>query len=116
MKPKDIHIGDILRVRQWEDMEAEFGRSEFSLGSTVFSHIRTKIPFVPKMRHLCGTIVAVSDISQSSDFITSCVWPEGEGSNQWVLSADMLEPAESPEDTTSYDPISTEELAKFLNS
>lgn len=28
MRDEDIHIGDVLRVRQWEDMAAEYGTTD----------------------------------------------------------------------------------------
>lgn len=117
MDYKDIHIGDRVRIRSWEDMAQEFGTR--ACGNSKF--IPTFIPFVWSMRRFCGQEFTVSKIRKFSQNNILIVWfyEEYHGG---LITQDMLEPAESAkepqmcEDTTAYDPISTEELAKFLNS
>ena len=47
MREEDIHIGDKLRIRQWDDMELEFGL--YDTGS-----IKCRLSFTEDMRYLCG--------------------------------------------------------------
>lgn len=78
-------IGDELRIREWEDMVAEFGLDEF--GS-----IDCKYSFPEDMKYLCGMDFTISEISplQGDDEYSS---EEGiEMEYGWSISSDMLEP------------------------
>ena len=47
MKDEDIHIGDVLRIRQWDDMVDEFGvKPSGDIGCSGV--------FVKNMKCLCG--------------------------------------------------------------
>lgn len=58
MRDEDIHIGDILLVRQWDDMVREFGVNEDG-------YIETNIGFGKSARALCGKQFTV--INESVD-------------------------------------------------
>lgn len=47
MQEKDIHIGDVLLVRQWDDMVREFG-------TDANGYINTRFGFRPDTKDLCG--------------------------------------------------------------
>lgn len=89
MRKEDIHIGDVLRIREWDDMVEEFGY-EFDDGD----YIDCDKVFTSKMNYLCGQKFTVKKISEYDGFLSE----EGiELSNDspvgaWVISADMLEP------------------------
>lgn len=81
MKFEDIHIGDAVRIRQYEDMAQEFGDPE-------------NVGFVYGMRYLCGQVFTVSDICQHA-------WLASDETNfdGYAIVAQMVEPAEQVENT-----------------
>lgn len=89
MRKEDIHIGDVLRIREWDDMVEEFGY-EFDDGDDIDCD---KV-FTSRMRYLCGQKFTVKEISDYDGFLSeedvevSVNSPLG----RWVISADMLEP------------------------
>lgn len=108
----DIHAGDILTFRQWDDMKSEFGvNANGDINTSPFIFTRS-------MRQFCGTKIHVKNIF-SDGLIISREEVEGGwvdlGAGKffvcnWKFCPNMFE------DESSYDPISTEELARFLNS
>lgn len=89
MRDEDIHIGDRFRIRQWEDMELEFGL-------TTVGDINCVYCFAKSMRYLCGrpfTIKAkeVGYLSEEGEEVDRSA-PGG----RWKISADMLEPVDDP--------------------
>ena len=103
MREEDIRIGDVLRIRQWEDMEAEFGVSPDG-------DIPCADTFTEYMRELCGrtfTVKAVHEYpSARSDY--DAEEPEFD---RWLISADMLEPVTPDEEIT---PVEPDSLFGFL--
>lgn len=106
----DVHSGDILTVRQWDDMASEFG---VNLNGDIMT---SPFLFTRSMKQFCGTTICVKDIS-SEGLITAFkaydddrVKLRDEYYFRWQLCPEMFE------DTSSYDPISTEELTKYLSS
>lgn len=95
MKQEDIHIGDVLRIREWHDMEKEFGLNRDG-------EINCRFVFVPSMRPLCGQRFTVKTIN-SNDTIISEEGIESDG-RIWHISADMLELCDE------YDQIAEESL------
>ena len=89
MRKEHIHIGDVLRIREWDDMVEEFGY-EFGDGDDIDCD---KV-FTSKMAYLCGQKFTVRGISDHDGFLSeedvelSVDSPLG----TWVISADMLEP------------------------
>lgn len=109
MRDEDIHVGDRLRIRQWEDMELEFGLS--GTGS-----IKCVCGFVKEMRYLCGrpfTIKAQEERRGHDAYLSEereefCRKAPG---GRWKISADMLEPAPSIE----IEPFTDNELENLLS-
>lgn len=107
MRKEDIHIGDRLRIRQWDDMELEFGL--YGSGS-----IKCEFGFVKNMRYLCGrpfTIKAREEdrgnyLSEEREEFR----PDAPG-GRWKISADMLEPIEEPVEIT---PFTDDEMRLLL--
>lgn len=88
MRDDEIHIGDVLQIRQWEDMKEEFGLEREGGILLVPSFSR-------KMRYLCGTQFTVKNIYK--DICGICYRSFEGGENErpfghWYISADMLEP------------------------
>lgn len=107
MKYRDIHVGDVLRIRRWEDMEAEFG-----LGDD--GEINCSFKFTKNMLPVCGQKFTVMKRDSRERF-----WSE-EGvekinlptwRDHWNISADMLEPWCEEE---IVEPVSEDSLFDFL--
>lgn len=52
----DFHVGDVVRIRDWDDMVAEFGIDRDG-------DIPCRAHFVRGMRRLCGNVFTITDIS-----------------------------------------------------
>ena len=88
MREEDIHVGDTLRVRQWNDMQREYG--------TLLGDINSPMPFVTQMQYLCGMTFTVKSVVNGADYT---VYHSEDGSeNDFYITADMLEPAFPPEE------------------
>ena len=103
MRDEDIHIGDVLRIRQWCDLVDEFGLDEdgkikFYIGSGYDS-----IPFwfSPNQRYLCGQTFTVNQIKSANGgyFYSSQenVEHSRDCGDRYIIVADMLEPFEEDE-------------------
>lgn len=94
MRDEDIHIGDVLRIRQWNDMANEFGIN-------AFGSINCRCVFITEMIHMCGKKFTVSKIYEDYG---ETMYNSAEGveydldgiildkDDTWGISADMLEP------------------------
>lgn len=95
----DIKIGDVMRVRQWDDMAKDaLHVDEYSIR---FSD--NDILFSVRMRGICGRIFTVSDINTSlvgTPIYSSLERVEGIEGEPWTywITANMLEPYEDDED------------------
>ena len=78
-------VGDRVRIRQWDDMEREFGLD--SLGD-----INCKLFFTRAMEGegLCGRTATIIDID--SDGGVDLAFDDKSGDLEWQYSTDMLEP------------------------
>lgn len=93
MKYRDIHVGDVLRIRRWEDMEAEFGLDDDG-------EINCPFKFTKNMRPMCGQKFTVMKRGSGERFFSEegvektnlSLWRD-----HWNISADMLEPLEDEE-------------------
>lgn len=101
MRIEDIHIGDVLRVREWDDMEAEFGLD--SVGDIPCPGL-----FVRGMEHLCGKIFTVEKIISGMRIV-----PVENDFGGWLISADMLEPIADKEFDIE---AANKALAEFLSA
>ena len=105
MNIEDIHIGDKVKIRQWDDMKAEFGVEK--------DYILCSFGFLEFMRPLCGMDFEVERIS--GDFV--CLIDESGLSPSKVLekpvsiSADMLELSDA---TISFEPFEDAALNGLL--
>lgn len=61
VKDEDIHIGDVLRVRQWEDMVSEYGMTDDEDYYYCAIKLNNDVKFLKKMAHLCGQVFTVSE-------------------------------------------------------
>ena len=71
-------VGDFVRIRQWKDMEDEFGTDSHS------GDISCKFIFTKEMKSLCGKEFEITHITSSGRI-------DGHGFS-YSISADMIEP------------------------
>lgn len=92
MRDSEIHVGDRLRVRDWDDMAAEF---RLDMDGDILIAPRgssgPRVWFVREMQSLCGQTFTVREIEDSS-VILSYVSEEPDP-RDWTITAQMLEPA-----------------------
>lgn len=85
--PEDFYIGQIVRIREWEDMEEEFGLS-------VNGHcILCKFKFLSSMKMVCGREFEIEKIKNDEIFFKD-MCPE---LACCLFSADMIEPIDCGE-------------------
>lgn len=78
VKPRDeVQVGDLVRIREWDDMKEEFGSNEAGIPCMYY--------FIERMRFLCGQIGRVK--RRCSEAIELDV-PETRG---YMLSTDMID-------------------------
>lgn len=87
MAESKYKVGDILRIRQWDDMLDEYGLIS---GST---SINVPFSFSSEMRYLCGVVFTVKSITQCGPYIRYCSY---ENTENGYISEEMLEPFEVP--------------------
>lgn len=91
MKKEDIKVGDVLRIRQWEDMKCEFGADKFDS----INIDDDNESFVAEMRYLCGKKFTVKEIGKANDRIRFVskegIEIEARNDCRWSISAGMLE-------------------------
>lgn len=119
MRLEDIHVGDVLRIREWDDMKSEFGLD-------FFGGIDCLAGFAPEMEYLCGKVFTVDHIDYRRDEVKARIWsregyetcdfPENSRNITWIITSDMLEPLfEQNSVEELYDPISIDDLRNFLS-
>ena len=82
-------VGDRVRIRQWDDMEKEFG-------TDAYGSINCHCSFTRSMRKLCGkkaTILHIGNFFSQNVSLTDFENCKGIETN-WYYSMDMLEPVE----------------------
>lgn len=94
MKAEDLVIGKRYRIRQWEDMESEFG--------TYFNGDLNN-GFSKGMRPLCGKTATLNIVI--GKFVRLFCWTNCDGlDTEWNFNADMLEEIEVEPFTDSDEP------------
>ena len=84
-----FHIGDMVRVRQWDDMERQYGIDEFG-------DIQVPLVFNTDMIHLCGNTYKVYEVRVRDDYglngVCQYLLREQNGERiPWDISEAMLE-------------------------
>lgn len=74
--------GDLVQIKSWDEMEKEFGLTEYG-------HINCRNKFIKQMRPFCGKVLTISEIS--NDLFGRCNVRFVEGSpGGWNYSTDMI--------------------------
>ena len=111
MKDSEIHIGDRLRIREWDDMAAEFETDDDG-DLEIYDAHRNRVWFTREMQYLCGQTFTVREIVEDS-VVWSYVSEEPDPTD-WTIIAPMLEPAGDPEPVSA--PEDSGGLFSFLLS
>lgn len=110
MRDSDIHVGDVLKVRLWEDMSREYVVDE--CGNMV---IANECSFIRSMKYLCGKTFTVKEkrvtVKGCMRYYSIENVEEFDGECAWFITAGMLEPFE--DDTDEFD-VATDEEIKLL--
>lgn len=82
-EPK-FKVGELVRIRQWDDMEKEFGLD-------ADGDIKTCVSFVTSMKHLCGKYAEIVSLDENDaevklKFFNCCGLD-----TSWGYSTDMIE-------------------------
>jgi len=85
MTTHTFKVGDRVRIRQWDDMEREFGTDSSSRCS-----ICTRTGFVLSMSNLCGTEATINSIDGDEVELTN--FSAIDCDTNWVFDIDMFEP------------------------
>lgn len=114
MRDVDIHAGDVLRVRRWEDMEAEYGLNrDGDIGNKDERDDKGRMSeeiFTSLMRPLCGKTFTVSEIHTYMTMVNDYRAEEPEFAG-FVFEAWMLEPLPCDE---KLEPMEPDALFGFL--
>lgn len=85
---REFKVGDVCRVRQWDDMKQEFGGDEYSINCPGWL-------FCDDMKGLCGKQFIIAAIQQDSSPAHNCkicIPEEKDGEFfGWRITTDMLE-------------------------
>ncbi len=100
-----IHVGDFVRVKDWDTIKREFGVHKNIFDGMVIAH--TWFSFTPVMANeLCGKMFTVTDISPNGEV-------KGHGTG-WALGSDVLELINLSSDEDN--PQQSEALTRFLEN
>lgn len=96
MKAEDLVIGKQYRIRQWDDMEKEFGMNGCG-------DIKTQYIFTEPMRPLCGKVATLVGVDSYGVYLKT--WIDCDGlDTEWCFNADMLEEIEVKTNADSDEP------------
>lgn len=85
-------VGDRVRIRQWADMEMEFGLD--SDGDIKCPHT-----FVKGMAHLCGRVATVTSVFEA--YRVGLKFDDESGRIAWTYTFDMIEPINAKQKTSA---------------
>ena len=89
MRERTFRPGDLVRIRQWDDMKQEFGTNGWG-------GIACKFTFVDDMAELCGMTAVIAEIDGQEVFFDSSSCENPEYAN-FRFSTDMIEHADEAE-------------------
>lgn len=100
MKDEEICVGDVLRVRDWEDMKNEY---KIDLDGDLWIPFKdheeaSGIWFVSCMKYMCGQIFTIREKKDHGSYFTYCSEErlEGKRGDSYIIVSDMLEPFNEP--------------------
>lgn len=91
-----FHIGDVVRIREWDDMVEEFDTETDDDGN---EYIACTFSFVSEMRKYCGQEYTIESIMGQEVFFVNheeLLQRDDIGGWTWNISVDMIEPYQPP--------------------
>lgn len=85
MRSDVFKSGDVVRIRDWDDMVEEFGIE--------YGEIKCDARFTEEMRYLCGKEFTVGDIvrrSSSQELLGHGFLRDASVHRQWIITSDMV--------------------------
>lgn len=76
-------VGDKVRIRQWDDMKAEFGMNEYG-------DIASNVSFATSMEEFCGMTCVISEISEDRVYFENMSYDM----QNYYWTTEMIEPYE----------------------
>lgn len=76
-----IRVGDMVKIRQWNDMFDEYGPDDYG-------GIACELSFIPSMKSLCGKSIKVTNSDMRESVIAMV-------DDRYNISRDMIEPVDS---------------------
>lgn len=87
MRGDIFNVGDLVRVRDWDDMDAEFGRCGID-----DCDIDCEAVFTEAMQDLCGLEAEITAVYPNyQGYGYTAYKTTNDDINGWVITADMLE-------------------------
>lgn len=94
MKDSEIHVGDVLRIKEWDDMVAEYGVDKE--GDIKIPGDALSIWFMGKNKDMCGRIFTVRakmhGVYNMFYYSEENVEYDPEARRQYIITCNMLEP------------------------
>ena len=87
MRDSEIKIGDVVKIRQWDDMVSEFGIN--TLGNIPIPHKITD--FTSNMKRYCGEVFTVKNMYRGVGYVTGYRFKGRSGINRHFVTSEMLE-------------------------
>ena len=103
MREFDVNVGDICRIRDWDDMAAEFGVNEWG-------DIPCAGTFIPEMKCFCGKVYTIAECHYATTFnkLSYAYYDlnnydenydeDCDDIDVYTITADMLEPVSDEEE------------------
>lgn len=82
-------VGDIVRIRSWDDMEAEFGEGR------THDYVAAPFGFIREMRKYCGREICIDRLEKDDVYRTVEVFSH-DLPGEWHWSEEMFEYATPP--------------------
>lgn len=101
MRDSEIKIGDVVKIRQWDDMVSEFGIN--TLGNIPIPQKITD--FTSNMKRYCGEVFTVKSMYRWVGYEIGYRLEGRSGINRYFVTSEMLEHYDKPFDVASDDEI-----------
>lgn len=90
-----FHVGDVVRIREWDDMVEEFGTETDDDDD---EYIACTFSFVSEMRKYCGQEYTIRSIMGREVFFVNHeeLFQRDIDGWTWDISVDMIEPCQPP--------------------
>lgn len=98
----DFEVGDVVRIRSWEDMEHEFGIVPGG------DSIDCQYQFTPDMEPLCGLEAEITSYFKATGNVQLKFMQQLDNADLWNYSTDMIE-------LMSFEIPESKELDEFLS-